>query len=133
METSRAAARWAETWAQAWSAHDADAVESLYADDAVFTSQPFREPHRGAAGARAYAEWAFASEEAVECWFGEPVVGEDAHAACEYWAVVREGGTEQTLAGCAVLRFGSDGKVLEQRDYWNVREGRHEPPSGWGR
>ncbi len=127
-----AAQRWAQTWKRAWPAHDDDAIESLYSANAVFTSMPFREPHRGAAGARAYAEWAFAGEEAVECWFGEPVVADDGRATCEYWAVVREAGVNQTLAGCAVIRFGPDGRVVEQRDYWNMEAGRREPPPGWG-
>ncbi|MFN2470824.1 MAG: nuclear transport factor 2 family protein [Gaiellaceae bacterium] len=126
-----AAQHWRDTWERAWRTHDADAVESLYAEDCVFTSMPFREPHHGAAGARAYAQWSFASEEAVECWFGEPVVDGD-RATCEYWAVVRSEGVEQTIAGCAVIRFGPDDKVLEQRDYWNLLDSRCDPPPRWG-
>jgi hypothetical protein len=32
-----------------------------------------------------------------------------------------------------VLRFGPDGLVAEQRDYWFLADGRHEPPPEWGR
>jgi hypothetical protein len=32
-----------------------------------------------------------------------------------------------------VIRFGADGLVREQHDYWNAHEGRREPPEGWGR
>jgi hypothetical protein len=42
-------------------------------------------------------------------------------------------GRDVTLAGTSVLRFDDDGLVLEQRDTWNVRDGRAEPPDGWGR
>ncbi|MBD0349388.1 MAG: nuclear transport factor 2 family protein, partial [Thermoleophilia bacterium] len=123
---------WAETWERAWAAHDADAVASLYAEDAAFVSQPFREPHAGATGVRAYAEWAFESEDSVECRFGEPRASDDG-ATVEYWAWINEDGVEQTLAGVALVRFDGAGKVVEQRDYWAVERGRHAPPPGWGR
>ena len=132
MDAEDAARRWRETWLHAWPTRDVEAVRSLYGSDAVFRSHPFREPHRGAAGAAAYGEWAFAEEEAAaECRFGEPVVAGD-RAACEYWAVVRSAGGEQTIAGVAVIRFGRDGLVTAQRDYWAIEPGRREPPEGWG-
>jgi len=118
-------------WAQGWREHDADSIAELYAEDASFRSQPFREPHAGSAGVRNYALWAFADEESVECWFGEPV-GAGSRAAVEYWAVVESEGREETIAGIAVLRFADDGRVSEQRDYWAMQEGRREPPHGWG-
>jgi hypothetical protein len=31
-----------------------------------------------------------------------------------------------------VLRFADDGRCAELREYWEVREGWHEPPAGWG-
>jgi hypothetical protein len=37
-----------------------------------------------------------------------------------------------TLAGVSVLRFDESGLVVDQRDYWSQRDGRHEPPEGWG-
>ena len=132
MDAREAARRWIETWARAWPAHDGDAIEALYAEDAVFVSQPFREPHAGAAGVRAYVEWAFASEEAVECTFGEPRMAGDC-ATIEYWAWISEAGAEQTLAGVALVRFDARGNVAEQRDYWAIERGRRAPPPGWGR
>jgi ketosteroid isomerase-like protein len=128
-----AARRWRETWLRAWPEQDVDAIRGLYASDAVFRSHPFRDPHEGADGAAEYARWAFASEEApAEVWFGEPFVAGN-RATCEYWAVVRSEGREQTIAGVSVIRFDSDGLVAAQRDYWAVEDGRREPPEGWGR
>jgi len=128
-----AARRWRETWLRAWPEQDVDAIRGLYASDAVFRSHPFRKPHEGADGAAEYARWAFASEEApAEVWFGEPFVAGN-RATCEYWAVVRSEGREQTIAGVSVIRFDSDGLVAAQRDYWAVEDGRREPPEGWGR
>jgi len=131
VDVERAARRWAEVWARGWSEHEADGIVELYADDARFRSAPFRDDHAGKHGVRDYVEWAFADEDSVECWFGEPVSGND-RAAVEYWAVISSGGQDETLAGIAVLRFDEDGLVSEQRDYWSMQQGRREPATGWG-
>jgi ketosteroid isomerase-like protein len=133
METIEAAWRWRDTWQRAWAAQDVDAVRSLYGAQAVFRSHPFRDPHLGSEGAAGYASWAFASEEApAECRFAAPVVDGD-RATCEYWAVVRSEGREQTIAGVSVIRFDAGGLVASQRDYWAVEDGRRDPPDEWGR
>ncbi|HZB36277.1 MAG TPA: nuclear transport factor 2 family protein [Gaiellaceae bacterium] len=128
METEAAARAWIAGWWHAWPAADVDAVASLYADDAAFRSQPFRDLQ----SPRAYAEWAFSEQDEAECWFGEPVVSGD-RAFVEYWAVVRYRGSDETIAGIAVIRFRPDGLVAEQHDYWNAQDGRIEPPLGWCR
>ena len=127
MDTQTAVGGWIETWARAWPAKDADAVASVYADDAAFRSQPFRELQHP----RDYAEWTFSEQDEAECWFGTPLVAGD-RAVVEYWAVVRFRGADETIAGIAVIQFGRDGLVREQHDYWNAQEGRREPPPGWG-
>ena len=79
-----------------------------------------------------YARWAFADQEGFGgCWFGEPIVGGD-RATVEYWAILVEKGEEVTIAGVALLRFGADGRVQAQRDYWSLEPGGREPPEGWG-
>lgn len=70
-------------------------------------------------------------ESEVEAHFGVPVVDGD-RAAVEWWATLDENGKEITLAGLAWLRFGEDGLVVDSRDYWAQRDGRLEPPEGWG-
>jgi ketosteroid isomerase-like protein len=126
VDATAAAAAWVEGWRRAWAARDADAVGALYADDAVYSSHPFRAPETSA---RAYAERAFGEEDLVEARFGEPVVAGE-RAAVEYWAVLSAGGREQTLAGAALLRFAPDGRCVEHRDYWASAEGRHAPAAG---
>ena len=128
METREAARRWVDGWSKAWPAADADAVAELYAEDAQFRSQPFRELQ----SPRDYAEWAFSEQDEAECSFGEPFVVGD-RAFVEYWGVVRYQGRDETIAGIAVIRFRPDGLVAEQHDYWNAQEGRVDPPEGWGR
>jgi ketosteroid isomerase-like protein len=125
MDAEAAARAWIEGWSRAWPAGDADLLEPLYAENVVFRSDPFREPQAPAE----YARWAFADEDErlVELRFGEPVAG-GSGAAVEYWAVLRRrDGTDTTLAGVAVIRFGDDGRVVEQRDYWDLADGRRPP------
>jgi ketosteroid isomerase-like protein len=118
-----AARAWVDGWAAGWAAGDAEAIGELYAPGAVYRSHPFREPEKSA---RDYAVRAFSDEELVESRFAEPVVDGD-RAAVEYWAVLSADGEEETLAGVALLRFGPDGLVVEQHDYWSMQPGRAEP------
>ncbi len=121
---ARAAAReWVDGWTRGWEQADPEPIAALYAADAVFRSHAFREPE---VSARDYALRAFAEEDLVECRFGEPIVDGD-RAAVEYWAIVRSGRGEETLAGIAVIRFGPDGLVVDHRDYWSIEAGRTAP------
>ncbi|HET7686437.1 MAG TPA: nuclear transport factor 2 family protein [Candidatus Limnocylindria bacterium] len=132
MDTRDAATRWATTWQRAWEALDPEPVVALYADAARLTSQPFRDSEAGPEGVRDYVSGAFAEEAEVRAWFGEPIVDGD-RAAVEWWAALLEAGEAVTLAGTSVLRFDVDGRVVEQRDTWNLAPGRRDPPDGWGR
>jgi hypothetical protein len=121
--------RWSDGWARGWATHDVDLVASLYADDAVHVSAFFRDPQPTAE----YAAWAFSDEQEAEVWFAEPVV-EDDRAAVAWWAISRGvDGRDTTLAGISDLRFGPEGLVIWQRDYWNSVEDTATPPPGdWG-
>jgi ketosteroid isomerase-like protein len=130
MDVDAAARRWVEVWSSAWPARDADAVEALYADDAVYRALAFREPDLGLAGVRRYLGENFAAESELDCWFGEPVAAGD-RAAVEWWGTWVEQGECLTLAGATLLRFDADGKVVEHRDYWNEVERRELPYAGW--
>jgi uncharacterized protein (TIGR02246 family) len=123
---------WVEAWSRAWPAKDPEPVASLYADDAVFTSQAFREPLRGPAGVREYMEWAFAEQADVEFAFAEPVVAGD-RAAVEWWAAITapDGGVE-TIQGASLLCFAPDGRVLEDQAYWGSVAGRGARPEWAG-
>ena len=117
VDSAAAAQRWADVWSRAWQAADVDAIAALYAPDAVFYSHPFRERQ----GPQEYVEWAFADQKEAECRFGEPVVAGD-RAAVDWWAViVAPDDSVESLAGTSLLRFDSDGLVVEQRDAWAER------------
>ena len=128
MTSTDAARRWAEVWADSWSAADVDAVSALYADDAVFYSAPFRNRQAPCD----YVAWAFADQAEAECRFGEPLVEGD-RAAVDWWAVMTsKDGSEESIAGASLIRFGPDGLVVEQRDVWAIEPGRRELPD-WAR
>jgi hypothetical protein len=57
-----------------------------------------------------------------------PVVSRD-RVAVDWWAVIRlRDGTDETVAGTSLLRFDTDGRVVDQRDAWASLAGRHELP-----
>ena len=126
------ARRWAEVWERAWEAGDVEAVVALYDPDCTFSSEPFRVPYRGRDGVREYVSRVFADETDVRAWFASPLTDGD-HASVEWWATLREGGAEITLAGTSVLRFDPSGLVVDQRDTWNQADGLTSPPEGWDR
>jgi hypothetical protein len=113
MDTRQAARHWAQVWERGWPAHDAAAISSLYAEGAFWQQHPFRDPEPS------YLVRVFAEEESAQCQFGVPVVDGD-QAAVSWSAQTRltDGGSEE-LAGVSLLRFDTDGLVVEERDFWN--------------
>jgi len=82
--------------------HDVVAVSALYAEAGLLAR-------------------VFAREESVRCRFGVPIVDGD-QAAVPWSAQTRlTGGGSEDLAGVSLLRFGADGLVVEERDFWNHR------------
>jgi hypothetical protein len=68
----------------------------------------------------------------LECYrLGRPVTEEN-KTAVEWWATMRDGGTEITLPGILFLRFAPDGRCEEHRETWNYVEEILPPHPGWG-
>ena len=127
MDTAAAARAWMEAWTRAWRTLDAEQLTSIYKDDTLHRSHPFREPGNPID----YARWALAEEQGEpEVWMGDPIVDAD-RAAIEWWAVTTENGKEISLAGTSCVRFDEDGRVVEQRDYWGEAPGRTPPWPDW--
>ena len=131
MRPSEAARRWAYAWKSGWEALDAEPILACYAQDAVLSTEPFREPFVGHEGVRAYVTRVLGEEEDPRVWMSEPIVEED-RAAVSWWASLREDRTDTTLAGTSVLRFDANGLVVEQWDAWNLLPERRDPPSDAG-
>jgi ketosteroid isomerase-like protein len=123
--------QWIEDYADAWRRGDAEAVSALFAEDAVYRSSPFRPPTVGGAAIRDYWSNATSTQEDLALRFGEPVVDGN-RVAVEWWATMTDGGEDVTLPGCLLLRFRTDGRCEELREYWHQDGGRTEPPEGWG-
>jgi hypothetical protein len=126
MDTETAAQIWADTWTRAWPERDAEAIASLYSDGALYRSNAFGPPD----SALGYLTRVIPSEEAIECWFGNPIVSGD-RAAVPWWGIWTEDEHDVTYAGVTLLRFNHDGKVVDHRDYHNHIDGRQAPYSGW--
>jgi hypothetical protein len=127
MTVREAAERFARIWESGWARHDATLIATLYAEDCVHRSMPFRPVHQGSRGVVDYIDWAFSTERATEVRFGPPIVDGD-RATVEYWAtLVETSGKPTTLAGCAIVRFRPDGLVTEARDYWHITDGHRQP------
>lgn len=125
-------AAWIEAYGRAWEERDPEAAAALFTEDAVYRSSPFRSPSVGREGILAYWGRATAAQSDVRVRFGEPIV-EGSKVAVEWWTTMRDGGKEETLPGCLILRFAPDGRCEELREYWHVEEGWSDPPDGWGR
>jgi SnoaL-like domain len=127
VDTREAAERFARVWEASWPRGDADAILALYAAGCVHRSMPFRPLHAGRDELAGYLRQTFTGEPATDVRFGTPIVDGD-HAVVEYLATLVESGDRPvTLAGCAFVRFGADGLVVEVRDYWHTADGHREP------
>jgi SnoaL-like protein len=122
---------WLELYGKAWRERDAEVLGEIFTENAVYRSQPFREPHVGTEAIREYWRQATADQEEIDLRFGTPIVAGN-RAAVEWWAQIRTGAEEVTLPGILYLRFAADGRCEELREAWHVEEGRHDPPPGWG-
>ena len=122
---------WLERYRLAWEEADPDAAAALFTEDAVYRSNPFREPHLGRDGVRAYWEQATATQSNARVRIGRPIT-QGRKTAVEWWATMLDDGAEITLPGILFLRFSPDGLCEELRETWNVAEELVEPPPGWG-
>jgi uncharacterized protein (TIGR02246 family) len=122
---------WIEAYGRAWRERDPDAVVAIFTEDAIYRSSPFREPHVGSDGIRAYWERVTSGQESLDLSFGTPLVQEN-RAAVEWWAIVEQAGEETTFPGILMLSFAPDGRCEELRECWHERAGRIERHDGWG-
>jgi limonene-1,2-epoxide hydrolase len=122
---------WIEQYGRAWETADEGLIVSLFSDDAVYRSSPFREPHVGHKQIRAYWRRGTGGQRETRVLMGRPFVDGN-RVAVEWWTTMIDDGEETTLSVCLLLRFGLEGRCVELREYWNVESGRREPFVGWG-
>jgi hypothetical protein len=122
---------WLEGYRRAWVRRDPDAAAALFTRDAVYQEQAFEPAYVGRDAIRGYWATVTATQSDIELRYGVPVV-ERRRAAVEWWANLRDGGADITLAGEFMLTFARSGLCSSLREYWFFSEGRLSPPPGWG-
>jgi SnoaL-like domain len=125
------ASEWLEDYADAWRRGDPEVVAELFTEGAVYRSSPLGDPTIGREAISEYWRQSTSTQKDLDLRFGQPVVHGN-RVVVEWWAVMRDDGSEVTLPGCLLLRFGSGGRCEDLREYWHLEQGRHEPPEGWG-
>ena len=126
----RAVDRWIAEYFRCWKERDADHLVELFTKDAIYRSDPFREPHVGSEEIHRYWSNSTSTQAGFRHWIG--VVGVDGDRAwVEWWATWTEGNEPYTLPGCLLLRFSPDGRCSELREYWHVDHTLRDPPPGW--
>lgn len=122
---------WSEAYRVAWETADSAAAASLFSENGTYRSNIYEEPHRGRAGVEAYWISVTSVQSEVTVRMGEPVV-EDNRADVEFWTTMAIEGNPVTLAGCLLLTFDEEGLCVALREYWNLSDGTHLAPAGWG-
>lgn len=122
---------WAEAYRRAWESADIEAAGSLFAEDASYRSNIYEPPHEARSGVEEYWAKVTSVQSGVTVRMGSPVV-DGARADVEFWTTMAISGEEVTLAGCLLLLFDDEGLCRELREYWNLIQGTHQPPRGWG-
>ncbi|HEX2294132.1 MAG TPA: nuclear transport factor 2 family protein [Actinomycetota bacterium] len=123
------ATRWLREYAAAW--ERGDVALHLYTPDATYRSHPFREPHVGHGGIRAYGAGATSTQSDVSVRVGDALVDGNAVVA-EWWTVMVDEGSAVTLPGVLLLELDGE-RCVSLREYWAIADGRHEPHAEWGR
>ena len=68
---------WLERYRRAWEWADPDAAEALFTEEAVYRSNPFRDPHVGRDGIRACWEQATGTQSEARVKIGKPITQGD--------------------------------------------------------
>jgi steroid Delta-isomerase len=111
-------------WFEALTPADLPGLGALYADDASF-KDPFNEV-RGLPAIRAIFEHMFATLDSPRFVVHDALVQDD-HSFLRWDFVFGlRGGATLTVRGATHLRFGTDGRIVMHRDYWDAAEELYE-------
>ncbi|HKY49172.1 MAG TPA: nuclear transport factor 2 family protein [Acidimicrobiia bacterium] len=126
----RTARVWVDSLGQAWCTRNPRAVGDLFAEHAVYRSDPFRPALVGRTAIVEYWAEATRSQSGISVSFGDPLVQGD-RVAVEWWSILNEDGQPSTEAGGLFLAF-DNGLCTELREYWNVTPQAVTVSEGWG-
>jgi hypothetical protein len=123
---------WVDAYGRAWREKDAELAASIFTENSLYCSHLLHPPAHGQEGVAGYWREVTATQENLDVLMGEPIV-DGSKAAVEFWVRMTNAGQDVTLAGCLLLRFASDGRCEELREYWFFEPGLHAPPDIWGK
>ena len=113
---------WLDRYVEAWRANDAELIEPLFTDDAVYSYRPYDDPERTIRGNAAI----------VASWLEEPDPPDSWEARYEPYAVegdravavgfsrylATDSAPEKTYHNAYLLRFDSDGRCAEFHEFY---------------
>jgi len=119
--------RWLDAYVDAWHTYDRGAIGDLFAEDARYAYQPYREPVVGRDAI--VADW-LEDPDAAGSWDAryEPyaVDGDRAVAVGESRYLDEDGSLRTVFYNVWLLRFDGDGRCAEFVEYWReLPEGLH--------
>ena len=104
---------------------DLPALRGVYADDARF-KDPFNDV-RGLQPIRAIFEHMFRTLRDPRFTIDRAIaLGDEGFLTWEFRFEPRRGGAEIRIRGATHLRFATDGRIAEHRDYWDAAEELYE-------
>ena len=118
---------WLDRYVEAWRANDAELIEPLFSDDAVYSYRPYDDPERTIRGnAAIVASW-LEEPDPPDSWEAkyEPyaVEGDRAVAVGFSRYIATDSAPEKTYHNAYLLRFDPDGRCAEFHEYY-MEEGK---------
>jgi hypothetical protein len=114
--------RWLERYVEAWRRNEREAIEDLFTSDASYRYRPAEEPLRGREAIA--ASWLSGADEpgTWDAWYEPYAVEGDAAVAVgvsSYFG--KDGKPERVFDNVFVLRFDSEGRCAEFREWFMER------------
>ena len=112
---------WMDAYREAWISNEPAAVAALFTEDAVYSLDAFEEPWRGRG--EIVRRWTAGISQKVAMTYEVEAV--DGDRAFVHWHVITQNvGDPIRVEYCGVihLRFASDGRCREQREWFFRRE-----------
>jgi hypothetical protein len=127
--------RWLQGYRRIWVDRDEsrELLEQLFSEDATIRPRVIRSlepPYTGLSVIETYIRQVLPQVEIQLMEYAEPIVDGD-RSAVETWLYGSIFGKVVTEAMCTVLRFTSDGRCTDLRDYAHAADGIEPPYPGW--
>jgi uncharacterized protein (TIGR02246 family) len=107
--------RWVEAYVRAWNSNDPEEIGALFADDALYYTEPFAEPWRGRS--EIVEQWLANKDEPGQTEFEwQPLVETDGLAILT--GTTRYLDPPRVYSNLCVVRLDPDGRCREFTEWW---------------